>query len=163
VEYIAQKYTGVGDPTDHVEQCRNIWRSIPKKEWMHMFIHTLDTIPKNWYLELEMHRETMNWDQLIQRFKVTFTFEHESPLLDATLQAIRTKIFLEEGPMEVVPMCSAHRASMIVHELLECYNVAKEEQDEEDPRNIQVPETEGERAVEGPELESVVYAQPLKT
>jgi hypothetical protein len=33
---------------------------------------------------------------------------------------------------------------MIVHELLECYNVAKEEQDEEDPRNVQVPETEGE-------------------
>jgi hypothetical protein len=24
------------------------------------FIHTLDTIPKNWYLELEMHRETTN-------------------------------------------------------------------------------------------------------
>ena len=44
-------------------------------------------------------------------------------------------------------MCSAHRASMIVHELLECYNVAKEEQSEADPRNIQVPETEGERVV----------------
>jgi hypothetical protein len=44
---------------------------------------------------------------------------------------------------------------MTVHELLECYNVAKEEHDEEDPRNVQVPETEGEQAVEGPELESV--------
>jgi hypothetical protein len=65
--------------------------------------------------------------------------------------------------MEVVPMCSAHIASMIVHELLECYNVAKEEQDDEDPRNIQVLETEGERVVEGPELESFLYAQPLKT
>jgi hypothetical protein len=32
--------------------------SILKKEWTHMFIHTLDTIPKNWYLELEMRRET---------------------------------------------------------------------------------------------------------
>jgi hypothetical protein len=50
-----------------------------------MFTHTLDTIPKNWYLELDMHRETMNWDQLIQRFKVTFTFENESPLLDPSL------------------------------------------------------------------------------
>jgi hypothetical protein len=47
-------------------------------------------------------------------------------------------------------MCSAHRASMTIHELLECYNVSKEEQDEEDPRNIQVPETEGEHIVEGP-------------
>ena len=90
-----------------------------------MFIHTLDTIPKKWYLELEMHRETVNWDQLIQRFKVTFTFEHESPLLDEALQAIRTKIFLEEGTMEVVRMCSSHKYSMNVHELLECYIVTK--------------------------------------
>jgi hypothetical protein len=123
----------------------------------------LDTIPKNWYLELEMHRETMNRDQLIQKFKVTFTFEHKYTLLDASLQDIRTNIFLEEGPMEVVPMCSAHRSSMIVHEYLECYNVTREEQDEEDPRNIQVPKTEGEHIVEGSELEYVVYAQPLKT
>jgi hypothetical protein len=52
---------------------------------------------------------------------------------------------------------------MIVHELLECYNVVKEEHDEEDPRNVKVPETEGEHAVEGPELESVAYTQPIKT
>jgi len=54
--------------------------------------------------------------------------------------------------MEVVPACSAHRDSMIVHELLDCYNVTKEEHDEEDPRNVQVIETEGERVVEGLEL-----------
>jgi hypothetical protein len=49
--------------------------------------------------------------------------------------------------MELVPLCSVHKANMIVHELLECYNVAKEEHDEEDPRNVQVHETEGERVV----------------
>jgi hypothetical protein len=54
-------------------------------------------------------------------------------------------------------VCSAHRASMIVHQLLECYNIAKEEHDEEDPRNVQVPKIEGERIVEGPDLESVAY------
>jgi len=64
--------------------------------------------------------------------------------------------------MEVVPMCSAHKDSMTIHELLECYNVAKEEQDEVDPRNIQVLKIEGECAVEGPNLEFVAYAQPLK-
>jgi hypothetical protein len=41
--------------------------------------------------------------------------------------------------MKVLSVCSAHRASMTVHELLECYNVAKQEPDEDDPRNIQVP------------------------
>jgi hypothetical protein len=38
-------------------------------------------------------------------------------------------------------VCSADRDSMTILELLECCNVAKEEQDKEDPRNIQVPET----------------------
>jgi hypothetical protein len=55
--------------------------------------------------------------------------------------------------MEAVPMCSAHRASMIVNKLLECYIVSKEERDEEDPKNVKVPKTEGEWAIEGPELE----------
>jgi hypothetical protein len=51
---------------------------------------------------------------------------------------------------------------MTVQKLLECYNVAKEEHDEEDPRNLKVPETEGERIVEGLELESIAYTQPIK-
>jgi hypothetical protein len=46
--------------------------------------------------------------------------------------------------MEVVPICNAHRAKMIIHELLECYNVAKEENDEEDNGKVQVPDTKGE-------------------
>jgi hypothetical protein len=58
-------------------------------------------------------------------------------------------------------VCSAHGASMFFHELTECYNVAKEEHDEEDTRNIQI--TEGERTVEGLDLEYDVYAHPLKT
>ena len=48
--------------------------------------------------------------------------------------------------MEVIPVCSANKAKMIVREILECYNVAKEEHDEDDPRNVQVPERKGERA-----------------
>jgi hypothetical protein len=46
---------------------------------------------------------------------------------------------------------------------LHCYNVVEEDQEEdEDPRNVKIPETEGEHAVEGPQLESVVYAKPLR-
>jgi hypothetical protein len=55
-----QKYTGEGNPTDHVAQCEKAWSSVPKKEWTHRFIHILDTIPKNWYLEMEMCRETID-------------------------------------------------------------------------------------------------------
>jgi hypothetical protein len=57
---------------------------------------------------------------------------------------IKQKIFTEEESMEVISVCSTHNASMMVHKLLECYNVTQEDQDDEDPCNIQVPETEGE-------------------
>jgi hypothetical protein len=120
LENITQKYTGESDPPGHVEQCRTLWSSVPEAEWTRIFIHTLDTIPKNWYLELETCRETTRWDELVQKFKVTFKFEYESPLMVATLQAVRTKVFLEERSMEVVPFYNVHKALMIVHELLEC-------------------------------------------
>jgi hypothetical protein len=70
---------------------------VPKKEWTHRFIHMLETVPWNWYQELEVHRQMMNWEELIQKFKVTFTFEVESPLVDAVLQVIRGNFFMEEG------------------------------------------------------------------
>jgi hypothetical protein len=49
-----------------------------------------------------------------------------------------------------------------VQEVLECYNIVGEDQEDEDPRNLQVPETKGEHVVEGPKLESTKYAKPLK-
>jgi len=45
--------------------------------------------------------------------------------------------------MEMVPVCSVQKGTMIVHELLVCYNVAKEDLEEEDPKNVQVSEIEG--------------------
>jgi hypothetical protein len=53
-------------------------------------------------------------EQLIHRFKIMFTFEHESPSIDAALQEIQTKIFSEEERMEVIPVCSEDRSKMTV-------------------------------------------------
>jgi hypothetical protein len=72
-----------------------------------------------------MHRETIDWDELTQRFNIKFTFEDESSLVDAALQAIRTRFFSEEGSMDVVPLCNVHRTSMIVHEILKFYHVGQ--------------------------------------
>ena len=74
---------------------------------------------------------------------------------------IQTKIFLKEETKEVVPLCSAHIAKMTICELPEWYNVAKEEYGEEDHRKVQVLETEGEQAVEGPDIESAMYTHPI--
>ena len=70
---------------------------------------------------------------MTQRFMVIFTFENESSLVDALLQAIRHKFFSGEESIEVISICSVHNASMKIHQLLECYNVSQENQNEEDP------------------------------
>jgi hypothetical protein len=83
------KYSGLSCPTDHVTKCIVQWRSVPRQEWTHLFVHTLDTIPKNWYIELEVHRGTGDWEELTRNFKVTFSFENNNPLIDSTLQVLK--------------------------------------------------------------------------
>ena len=56
-----------------------------------------------------------------------------------------------------------HKYFVIVQEVLECYNVIGEDQDDEDPRNLQVPKPEGEYAVEVIEIEYNVYVKPMRT
>jgi hypothetical protein len=149
-EYIAHKYTGLIFPIEHVTQCIVAWRLIPKQEWKHLFIHTLHTIPKNWYLELEVHGETTDWEEITHNFKVTFSFEYEAPLVDTTLQDIKDTIFALEDSIELVHVCSAHRYFVMVREVLECYNVIGEYHEDEYLRDLQILETEGEYTVEGP-------------
>jgi hypothetical protein len=69
---------------------------MPRHEWTHRLIHLLEKVPKNWYLELEVCKGTIDWEELIQNCKVTFSFQVESPLVDATMQVIRCTIFMEE-------------------------------------------------------------------
>jgi hypothetical protein len=109
-----------------------------------------------------MCRETARWEELTRRFEITFTFEHESPSIYTTLQVIQMKIFSEIEMMEVVPVCNVHKAKMTVHKILECYNITQEENEEEDPRKVQIHETKIAQVVEGPDLASVAYTQPIK-
>jgi hypothetical protein len=91
-----QRYDGQGTPTEHLEKCRTLWRMTPPEEWPHHFIHTLEGIPTNWYVDQELHRGTAEWTTLQQNFIVTFSFEHENPNIDSTLKQIRGVIFIKE-------------------------------------------------------------------
>jgi hypothetical protein len=106
IEEVMHKYTGMSSLTNHVAQFMTTWRQVSKLEWTHWFIHTLEMVPKNWYLELEVRRGTTNWEELTHNFKVTFNFEVESPLAVAALQVIRSNIFMEEYQIEIVHACS---------------------------------------------------------
>jgi hypothetical protein len=84
-EDTTHKYTGLSYLMEHATHCIVAWNKLPRQEWTHLFVHTLDIIPKNWYLELEMRRETADSEELTHNFKVTFSFEDNSPLIDTTL------------------------------------------------------------------------------
>ena len=92
-ECLRQKYKGESDPRSHIKICEQSWSDIPEDEWVHLFIHTLDQIPRNWYMETELRRGTITWPLMIDSFLLTFTFESEYPSIDQALDIIKTKIF----------------------------------------------------------------------
>jgi len=66
----------------------------PQPKWVHLFYHTLDVIPMNWYIEMELCHGTNEWDVLCDGFLLTFTFEdHWSDVVDNALQAVKVVIF----------------------------------------------------------------------
>ena len=46
-EPLQQKYTGESDPRSHIKICEHYWLDILEDEWVHLFIHTLDTVLRN--------------------------------------------------------------------------------------------------------------------
>jgi hypothetical protein len=45
------KYDGKGAPTDTLEKCRALCKMTPSEEWPYHFVHTLEGIPTNWYID----------------------------------------------------------------------------------------------------------------
>lgn len=81
-EYGSGKYSGMNDPREQ----RN---ELPREEWPHMFIHTLESIPNNWYTQLELQRETVSWEDLKANLINTFSPNEEDVMVDTTLQLIK--------------------------------------------------------------------------
>jgi len=83
--YEGVKYKGDTLPRDYMDVCLEAWKTVPQVEWVHRFTSTLDTIPKNWYVKLELRRGTEVWGEMMKKFIYTFRFEVESPKVDNTL------------------------------------------------------------------------------
>jgi len=58
------KYDGSDDPRDHLAKWTKAYGVDPQPKWVHLFCHTLDVIPMNWYLEIELFHGTEEWDIL---------------------------------------------------------------------------------------------------
>lgn len=70
-----------------------------------MFYHTLDMIPMNWYMEMELRHGTTKWDVLKGSSLLIFSFEDGFECIDESLQEIKDAIFriLEEHIVWVQP------------------------------------------------------------
>ena len=40
-------YDGVTYPTPHIQACEEAWKSRSNDEWVHLFLHTLDSNPRH--------------------------------------------------------------------------------------------------------------------
>ena len=148
-EYVQQRYIGESDPRSHIQTCEQNWSDITEDEWVHWFIHTLDTVPWNWYIETELHKGMITWPLLVDSFLLTFAFESEYPNVDQALDVIKIKIF-EYCSLSVQ---TQPKWAILLEDALECYNFEAEPEDEDEaPRNINIPESEGTHDVDGPKL-----------
>ena len=44
---VRSKFNGQNSPQDHLRQCYAAWENIPREEWVHKLMHTLEPIAQN--------------------------------------------------------------------------------------------------------------------
>ena len=71
---ITEKYNGCDDPRMHLTRWIRAYGEEPQPEWVHLFYHTLDVIPRNWCTKVELLHDTCEWDILREGFLLTFLF-----------------------------------------------------------------------------------------
>jgi hypothetical protein len=95
---------------------------------------------------------------ITQNFVVTFLFEIQYPTVDQALQVVRHKFF-EETPSLPVEQ-EEDEGTEPLQKLPGCYNMNVNEDD--DPRNVNIAETKGQRDVEGLGFELPFIGQMIK-
>ena len=98
---MTNKYDGQDDPRMHLAKWAHAYGEKPQLEWVHLFCHTLDTIPMNWYVETELCHGTSEWDILRKGFMMTFNFEDGFDSIDEALQEVKATIFrIPQDPLD---------------------------------------------------------------
>ena len=91
---------------------------------------------------VELQRGKIEWEEPTINFRHTFEFSDGNLLIDAPLQVIKTKIF----EYFLVSMTSFQQNNVTIQIWMEFYNVM-DEPDDNDPNNINIPESKGTRVV----------------
>jgi len=91
--HLTKKYDGRNDLLDHLLKWTKVYGMEWQPEWVHIFCHTLDIVPMNWYLQIELFHVTAEWDNLREGFLMTFSFEDEFKSINEALQEVKATIF----------------------------------------------------------------------
>ena len=114
-------------------------------------------IPRNLYTSVDLWWETLEWEELATRFRHTFEFADDHPLIHVALQVMKTKIFKKIH----VTTIKFHQCNATIHHWMKCYNVTREPNDDE-PVDINIPYSKGMHVVEGLGISSDQFLSALK-
>ena len=54
VQEARSNFIGQNSPREHLRQIYTAWDNIPREEWVHKFVHTLEPLAQNRYMEAEL-------------------------------------------------------------------------------------------------------------
>jgi len=83
---LIDKYDGQNDSHANMVKWMQAYGEKPQPKWVHLFYHTLDVIPMNWYVEIELHHGIGEWNILREGFMMTYS-------IDEALQEVKATIF----------------------------------------------------------------------
>ena len=101
---------GVSGPTSHIQTCEESWKNRFDDEWVHLFVHTLNSTPRHWYTKIELRRGTENWKTLRENLYLTFD-QSKYPLVNDALELVRIKIAYDP-----LPICT--QLDWVAHQVL---------------------------------------------
>ena len=117
-------YDGVLGPAPQIQAYEEAWKDRSKDEWVHLFVHTLDSSPRYWYVETELHRGTENWQTLRENLYLTFD-QSEYPSVDDALELVCIKITDDPLPISIQIDWTVQEKNA-----KECYNFTIDEDDD---------------------------------
>ena len=103
------QYDGLTYLVPHVQTCGEAWKNKAIDGWVHLFVHTLDSNPRHWYMETELRHGIECW--YIFRDNLYLTFDQSKyPLVDDALEHVHMKIV--EDPSPICSYIGQHRLKM---------------------------------------------------
>ena len=102
-------FDGLTYPVQHIQSCEEAWQTRATDEWVHLFVHTLDSNPRHWYMETKLCHSNESWYTLTYSLYLTFEYQSEYPLVDDALELVHMKI--AENPLPICTQIDGQRRS----------------------------------------------------